>query len=39
MDGQTSPVLGKFIDSLTEWLNEFFEKKPCFEIKLKIMVK
>jgi hypothetical protein len=34
------PILGKFIGSLIEWLNEFFGKKPtCFEIKLKKMVK
>jgi hypothetical protein len=40
MDERTSPILGKLLDSLTEWLNEFFgEKTPCIEIKLKIMFK
>jgi hypothetical protein len=33
MDEQTSPVLGKFLDSLTEWLNEFFGKNPWFRDK------
>jgi hypothetical protein len=38
MDDRTSLVLGKLPDSLTEWLNEFFWKKPLVEIKLKTMV-
>jgi hypothetical protein len=28
MDERTSPALGELLDSLTEWLNEFFGKKP-----------
>jgi hypothetical protein len=39
MDDRTRPVLDKLPDSLTEWLNEFFGKKPLVEIKLKTMVK
>jgi hypothetical protein len=27
-DERTCPILGKLLDPLTEWLNEFFEKKP-----------
>jgi hypothetical protein len=33
MDEWTSPVLGKFLDSLTEWLNEFFGKNSLFRDK------
>jgi hypothetical protein len=39
MDEWTNPSLGKFLNSLTKWLNEFFGKNPCFKIKLKTMVK
>jgi hypothetical protein len=28
-----SPILIKFLDSLNEWLNEFFRKKPLFRDK------
>jgi hypothetical protein len=32
--------LGKLLDPLTQWLNEFFgEKTPSVEIKLETMVK
>jgi hypothetical protein len=36
---QTNPIVGKLLDPLTEWLNEFFGKTPCVEIQIEIMVK
>jgi hypothetical protein len=35
MDERTSPVLCKFLDSLTEWLNKLFGKNYLFKIMVK----